>query len=1216
MAEAKRQIMSLLGEAVEHGSPEERAAFLDKACAGDAGQRARLEELLRAHQAAGNFLQGDRPPAQPAATLDEPIREGPGAAVGPYKLLEQIGEGGFGVVFMAEQTQPVRRKVALKVLKPGMDTRQVVARFEAERQALALMDHPNIAHVFDGGETASGRPYFVMELVRGVPITAFCDRNHLMVRERLELFVQVCQAVQHAHQKGVIHRDLKPSNVLVTLHDDKAVVKVIDFGIAKAAGQRLTEKTLFTNFAQMIGTPLYMSPEQAQLSGLDVDTRSDVYSLGVLLYELLTGKTPFDQERFKEVGFDEMRRIIREEEPPRPSTRISTLGQAAATVSTDRRSDPKQLSRLCRGELDWIVMKCLEKDRNRRYESASAFAADVQRYLNDEPVQACPPSAGYRLGKFVRRNKRSLAMAACIFLALAAISGAIGWAVRDKGAREEGLERDRRAREEALDQAVETTLNETGLLMDEGKWAEALAAVERAEKLLAAAGRTGRPLRLLTLRNELSMAQRLEDIYFGLKREATSSLILSGAKGTKLVSESRPDSSEEEFFWGREQDARFAREFREFGIAVEVLTPPEASARIAHTSIRAALVQALDEWAAMRKRGRGDQDEFWKKLVEIARRADADGWRNQFRQALLRRDRPALEKLAAAVPIDTVPPATAYLLGHALRDLGAVDRAVAVLRQAHRHHPEDFWLNDALGWFNQDAFRPPRYDEALRYYSMAVAVRPRNVAPHQAVARLLAAQGALEEAIAEYSKALELDRRNRGLLMERARAYHNFHQYEKALADFSKVIELDPKSALAWTSRGSTYNALKQWDKAIADHSKAIDLDPKLAWAWRERGWTYNALKQWDKAIADFSEAIELDPKLAVAWVDRGNSFNGLGEFDKAIADCSKAIELEPKNAVAWYNRAFSFDRLRQWDKAIADSSKAIELDSKLAWAWYYRGWCYSELKQWDKAIADYSKAIELEPKNAELWHQRGHSFNGLGEFDKAIADSSKAIELDPKHWGAWQIRGITYAELGQWQKAARDLATATELQKDAGYSWSLRALVCLKLGDPKGYREVCNAMLDACGGAEQPDADRELLPWTCVLAPECGVEPARVVELAEQLATRNPQKWSVQMTLGAALYRAGRFEEATRQLNKTANLTAEPVYALETPWFFLAMAHERQGHTDVARRWLDKAIESLDRPKGEAARPLWNRRLTLELLRREAEALLNREKSESKPGK
>jgi WD40 repeat protein len=401
------------------GAGEAREAYLLQICGGEAAIEQRVRALLKAYEESARFLES--PAARLVATVDEqPVSEGPGTIIGPHKLLEQIGEGGFGVVFMAEQQHPVRRKVALKVLKPGMDTRQVVARFEAERQALALMDHPNIAHVFDGGETASGRPYFVMELVRGIPITEFCDQDQLPIRDRLELFLTVCQAVQHAHQKGIIHRDLKPSNILVTVHDIKPVVKVIDFGIAKATGQRLTEKTLFTHFAQMIGTPLYMSPEQAQLSGLDVDTRSDIYSLGVLLYELLTGTTPFDKERLRTAGYDEMRRIIREEEPVKPSTRISTLGQAATVVSTNRSSDPRRLAQHCRGELDWIVMKALEKDRNRRYESASAFAADVQRYLHDEPVHACPPSAGYRLRKFARRYWMPVAVTAAFALLLVA----------------------------------------------------------------------------------------------------------------------------------------------------------------------------------------------------------------------------------------------------------------------------------------------------------------------------------------------------------------------------------------------------------------------------------------------------------------------------------------------------------------------------------------------------------------------------------------------------------------------------------------------------------------------------------------------------------------------------------------------------------------------------------------------------------------------------
>jgi serine/threonine protein kinase len=413
---------SIFAQALEIASPSERAAFLDRACGNNRALRAEVEALLRAHEKSGDLL--DLPEDLPLR-VDPSACEGPGAVIGPYKLLEQIGEGGFGVVFMAEQHKPIRRKVALKVVKPGMDTRQVVARFEAERQALALMDHPNIAKVLDAGQTDNGRPYFVMDLVKGLPITDFCDQSQLTSRERLELFVLVCQAVQHAHQKGIIHRDLKPSNVLVTVQDGAALVKVIDFGIAKAMGQQLIDKTVFTGFAQMIGTPLYMSPEQAALSNVDVDTRSDIYSLGVLLYELLTGTTPFDKERLRTVGYDEMRRILREEEPPKPSTRLSTLGQAATTISTQRQSDPRRLCQFLRGDLDWIVMRALAKDRNERYATAKEFADDVVRFLDDRPVQARPPTWTDRLRKWARRHT-SLVRAAAALAALAVVALAVG----------------------------------------------------------------------------------------------------------------------------------------------------------------------------------------------------------------------------------------------------------------------------------------------------------------------------------------------------------------------------------------------------------------------------------------------------------------------------------------------------------------------------------------------------------------------------------------------------------------------------------------------------------------------------------------------------------------------------------------------------------------------------------------------------------------------
>jgi serine/threonine protein kinase len=412
----------LFAAALEIDAPGERSAYLDRACGGDDALRARVEALLRAHERAGSFLQAV--PVAGAATLDAPKPlEGAGTVIGPYKLLQPIGEGGMGTVYMAEQTAPVRRLVALKVIKAGMDTRQVLARFGAERQALALMDHPNIAKVFDAGTTDTGRPYFVMELVKGIPITRYCDDRRLTLRERLELFVPVCQALQHAHQKGVIHRDLKPSNILVAQYDGRPVPKVIDFGVAKATGPRLTDQTLYTEFGSVVGTLEYMSPEQAELNQLDIDTRSDVYSLGAVLYELLTGSTPLGGERLKAGAFLEMLRIIREEDSPRPSVRLSTT-EELPSIAACRQVEPRKLSSLLRGELDWIVMKALEKDRNRRYETANSLAADLRRYLDDEPVQACPPSAWYRLRKFARRNRAALAVASVVAASL--VAGVVG----------------------------------------------------------------------------------------------------------------------------------------------------------------------------------------------------------------------------------------------------------------------------------------------------------------------------------------------------------------------------------------------------------------------------------------------------------------------------------------------------------------------------------------------------------------------------------------------------------------------------------------------------------------------------------------------------------------------------------------------------------------------------------------------------------------------
>ncbi len=448
-------VKSIFEKALECSDPSARAAYLNAACGENATLRAQVEGLLVALERAGAFLNresepdpatgafGPVEPVSPHIPADgvtgtfasaPPATSETGSYVareislgvvidGKYKLIEEIGEGGMGTVFLAQQTEPVKRLVAVKVIKPGMDSKAVLARFEAERQALAMMDHPNIARVLDAGATEDGRPFFVMELVKGVPITKFCDDRKLTPQQRLELFVPVCQAIQHAHQKGVIHRDIKPNNVLVALYDDRPVPKVIDFGVAKATGSQLTDHTLVTGFGAVVGTPEYMSPEQASFNQMDVDTRSDVYALGILLYELLAGWPPFSRKELEKVGLLEIFRVIREQEPLRPSNKLSTAS-GLPTLAANRGTEPRRLTALVRGELDWIVMKALEKDRGRRYETANGFAADVQRYLAGEAVQAVPPSGWYRLRKMYRRN-RGLVLAAGLVL-FVLVGGVIG----------------------------------------------------------------------------------------------------------------------------------------------------------------------------------------------------------------------------------------------------------------------------------------------------------------------------------------------------------------------------------------------------------------------------------------------------------------------------------------------------------------------------------------------------------------------------------------------------------------------------------------------------------------------------------------------------------------------------------------------------------------------------------------------------------------------
>jgi serine/threonine protein kinase/Flp pilus assembly protein TadD len=789
---------TIFAQAIEIESAPERAAFLDGACGSDPELRREVERLVRDHFRAGAFL--ERPAAHlVVATAEEPAPEQPGGMIGPYKLLEQIGEGGFGVVYMAEQTQPVRRKVALKVLRPGMDTRHVVTRFEAERQALALMDHPHITRVFDCGATPSGRPYFVMELVKGLPITGFCDQNHWTLRQRLELFLAVCQAVQHAHQKGIIHRDLKPSNILVTLHEGTPVVKVIDFGIAKALGQQLTDKTLFTGFAQMIGTPLYMSPEQAALSGLDADTRSDVYSLGVLLYELLTGTTPFDEGRLRAAGYDEMRRIIREEEPPRPSARLSAVGMAAATTSANRGSDPRRLRQLVRGELDWIVMKALEKDRTRRYESASALAADVRRYLDDEPVQACPPSLGYRLRKLARRNKGALAVAALVLFFLVLLGSGVGWAVRDRAARQSrtGIQAD-------------LILAEAERLEKEQKWPEALATARRAEAAVAGGEADAATTRRVRERlRHLEFIDRLEQIHMERARLLQRGLDFTGA------------------------DQDYARAFRDYGVDVEELGVEASIERLkGRPGLAIPLGAALDDWVLVRRTISPTEDARWRPLVAVARGIDPEPLRDRLRSTWgqpVAQTRDELRRLAESIDIRAHYPATLYSLAVALLDVELPDPAIRVLRDAQSVYPGDFWLTFQL---SIELLKRRDHEGAIRFLTAAVSIRPNSAFARRALGlNLDFHQKKRDEAAAAFREALKLDPKDPLVRARLCKILRNQRKLDEAVAYLKEGIELDPNAVWAHHDLGTILSEQNKPDEAIAELRQATALEKQMATA-------------------------------------------------------------------------------------------------------------------------------------------------------------------------------------------------------------------------------------------------------------------------------------------------------------------------------------------------------------------------------------------------
>jgi serine/threonine protein kinase/tetratricopeptide (TPR) repeat protein len=975
---------SIFMGALEFDEPVERSAYILRACGGDECLRARIEALLRWHSTKGGLAIDVVAAAEPS--LAEGMTrtlEGLGTWIGPYKLIDTIGEGGMGMVYVAEQSQPVRRKVALKVIRPGMDTSQVVARFEAERQALALMDHPNIAKVLDAGTTEFGRPYFVMELVQGISITRYCDEARLSPRGRLELFVPVCRAIQHAHQKGIVHRDIKPSNVLITLVDGQPVPKVIDFGVAKAIDQRLTERTLFTGFGAVLGTPEYMSPEQAEIGGQDVDTRSDVYALGILLYELLTGTTPLDRETLPQAALAEVLRRIREEEPPRPSTRLSGSGDRLSSLAVARDTEAAKLACSLRGDLDWIVMKALEKDRDRRYDTANELARDVRRYLDGDPVEAGPPSTAYRLRRYARKHRTVFAMAATIAAVLLVATAVTTW------------------------QAVVA------------RRAAAAARHERAVSLSAEA-------RAIRERNAASMARRrAESAEEATRRELTRSELMNRFLTEDLLSQAEPANNavEDRVTLLEVLDRAAEKVGRRFA------GQPELECELRRVIARA--YHGLGAWEKAERQRRAAHDSATRRLGPDSVEALQDSselahiLRHQGRlgEAIVL-CRSALDRLTLVLGPDHV--GTLACRGHLAsiyRDAGRTDEAIALLQETLAgqaaalgpEHPDTLASRGNLASAYRSAGRTSEAIELIAETSKSLAAtlgpaHPDTLTSRNNLASAYLAAGRTAEAIALLKETITRQTATLG-------------------PEHSDTLTTRGNLAAAYAKAGLMAEAIVLAREVITRQAATLGAAHPDTLTSRNNLAAYcQSLGRTTEAIALLKETIELQAAtLGPAHPDTLTSRNNLASAYLAAGRTAEAIALLKETIT------------RRESSLGSDHPDTLTSRSNLAVAYLRLGRTAESMDLLEETIA--LQKARLGPEHPDTLVSRSNlamAYGKAGRADESIALMEELLprfeaRLGPEHPHTLTVRNnlaISYQDRGRWDQAERLLRKLLNRQR------------------------------------------------------------------------------------------------------------------------------------------------------------------------------------------